>query len=178
MRECDKILLTWGTGTNTLGVVTLLEKTMDTTNWELEPSFCRARYGLPVESPPAAALPVFDLPLTFPDIVWWWWGGGVWNMGAGVEKTVATPRRYGWLVEDDGEQYGASCCHGRHCKQVREFQRQGIWGRGEVMVVDFDVSMCLWWKWGWWPWLWRGDCPECKKTTPCRVCMQRGGCVW
>jgi hypothetical protein len=45
MLECDKILLTWGTGTNTLGVVALLEKTMNTTDWELEPSFCRARYG-------------------------------------------------------------------------------------------------------------------------------------
>jgi len=32
----------WGTGTDTLGVVALLEKTMDTTNWELEPSFCGA----------------------------------------------------------------------------------------------------------------------------------------
>jgi hypothetical protein len=47
-------------------------------------------------------------------------------MGAGVEKMVATPHSYGWLVEDDGEQYGASCCHGQHCKQVREFQRQHI----------------------------------------------------
>jgi hypothetical protein len=35
----------WGTGTDTLGVVALLEKTVNTTDWELEPSFCRARYG-------------------------------------------------------------------------------------------------------------------------------------
>ena len=30
---------------DTLGVVALLEETVDTTDWELEPSFCRARYG-------------------------------------------------------------------------------------------------------------------------------------
>ena len=35
----SKILLTWSTGTDTLGIVALLEKTVDTTNWELEPNF-------------------------------------------------------------------------------------------------------------------------------------------
>ena len=33
-----KILLTWGTGTNTLGIVALLEKMVNMTNWELKPS--------------------------------------------------------------------------------------------------------------------------------------------
>jgi len=32
----------WCTCTDTLGIVALLEKTVDTTNWELEPSFCRS----------------------------------------------------------------------------------------------------------------------------------------
>jgi hypothetical protein len=41
-----KMLLTWSTGTDTLSVIALLEKTVHTTNWELETSFCRARLGL------------------------------------------------------------------------------------------------------------------------------------
>ena len=37
--------ITWGTGTDTLSVVALLEETVNTTDWELEASFCGARYG-------------------------------------------------------------------------------------------------------------------------------------
>ena len=40
----DGIEVNWSTGANTLGIVALLEETVDTTDWELEPSFCRARY--------------------------------------------------------------------------------------------------------------------------------------
>ena len=35
-----KVILTWSTGTDMLRIVALLEKMVDTTNWELEPNFC------------------------------------------------------------------------------------------------------------------------------------------
>jgi len=37
---------TWSTGTDTLGIVALLEETMYTTNWELETSLGGTRLGL------------------------------------------------------------------------------------------------------------------------------------
>ena len=36
-KNACKIILTWSTGTDILGMVALLEKMMDTTNWEWEP---------------------------------------------------------------------------------------------------------------------------------------------
>ena len=48
IRERAKISRTWSASTNTLGIVTLLQQTMDTTNGELETRLCRPRLRLAI----------------------------------------------------------------------------------------------------------------------------------
>lgn len=79
MQSYDQVNLplTWSSSTNALSVVAPLQQTVDTTDWELETSFGRARLRLSSSAIADSSLARLGFSANFSrhcDMVeWWWW---------------------------------------------------------------------------------------------------------